>query len=524
MNDALDFHDRGRFGPDSDPVQGLDRRPWWLHDHCLVRELRSDLDSCTVLARKKETHDEVIVRFLFASSFSDLAAVRRVQADMATLQVLDDPRLARVIGCRVSHHGVAVMSELVRGRSLADLLESAGPLPVEAAVWVAVQTLFGLGAARQVGVGPRHLEARHVVISPGGRVKITEWAFGHEAGTARRGQLHTDAWAVVSMLFHCLTGRIPPADPALEADRWPLLGDMDRQPERLLWEWCVGLTRARAPVQAWEAGVLLNGWAAEVLGTGWEERARSHLGAHVAPCLQQQPRPRASGRRRAKRGGYARFRSVGLVTACAVVLAAVAAEWCGGRPGSSPPGRKERAAASTPTAEVTFAPSPARRAEKPQAPAAAPSPSVTAVALPSRSSAAGDTVDFGRRRQSLRPSTSPTARVSASAGASADALKSLNVTALSVGDDGVATAEVAIVATSTRPFTVTVTWHTPTDASSSDSPGPRQAAYVISLSGRLTYDFALQHQFPDGVCRIGVTVLGQPEPDLRSAYRSATGC
>ncbi|MFI8363515.1 serine/threonine-protein kinase [Streptomyces sp. NPDC085612] len=76
-----------------------------------------------------------------------------------------------------------IVMELIRGRSLADLLRSAGPLTPQHAAYVGGEVLAGLRAAHAAGVEHRDVKPANVLIADDGRVVLTDFGIAVVEGT-----------------------------------------------------------------------------------------------------------------------------------------------------------------------------------------------------------------------------------------------------------------------------------------------------------------------------------------------------
>ncbi|MFE5944181.1 protein kinase [Streptomyces sp. NPDC056480] len=86
---------------------------------------------------------------------------------------ISHPAAVRVLGVATEDGRPWVVMELVRGLSLADTLEAAGPLPPREAALVGAEVLAGLRAAREAGVPHREVDPEHVLLANDGRIVVT---------------------------------------------------------------------------------------------------------------------------------------------------------------------------------------------------------------------------------------------------------------------------------------------------------------------------------------------------------------
>ncbi|MFJ8661754.1 protein kinase [Streptomyces sp. NPDC093795] len=85
---------------------------------------------------------------------------------------ISHPAVVRGLGVATEDGRPWVVTELVRGLTLAETLE-AGPLPPREAARVGADVLSALRAAREAGVPHRGVEPRHVLLANDGRIVVT---------------------------------------------------------------------------------------------------------------------------------------------------------------------------------------------------------------------------------------------------------------------------------------------------------------------------------------------------------------
>ncbi|MFH9724978.1 protein kinase [Streptomyces sp. NPDC017254] len=93
---------------------------------------------------------------------------------------ISHPAAVRVLGVATDDGRPWVVTELVRGLTLAETLEAAGPLPPREAARVGAEVLGSLRAAREAGAPHRGVESRHVLLANDGRIVVT--GFGTAPG------------------------------------------------------------------------------------------------------------------------------------------------------------------------------------------------------------------------------------------------------------------------------------------------------------------------------------------------------
>ncbi|WP_030812497.1 serine/threonine-protein kinase [Streptomyces sp. NRRL F-2799] len=172
-------------------------------------------------------HDEVLRREV---------AVKEVRAP-AGLPVGDVERMYALLereawaAARVAHPNVVtvydvameggrpwIVMELVRGRSLADILETTGPLSVTETARVGAEVLDALRAAHDVGVLHRDVKPANVLLSDDGRVVLTDFGIASVEGSSAL----TMAGEVIGSPEFLSPERALGRTPGPESDLWSL--------------------------------------------------------------------------------------------------------------------------------------------------------------------------------------------------------------------------------------------------------------------------------------------------------------
>ncbi|WP_415948867.1 protein kinase domain-containing protein [Streptomyces sp. KLOTTS4A1] len=139
-------------------------------------------------ARDEVLHREVAVKEVRAPAGLPAAEVERMYA-----------RLEREAwaAARISHRGVVtvydvamqdgrpwIVMELVRGLSLADVLDAEGPMTPRRAAHVGAEVLGALGAAHEAGVLHRDVKPGNVLLANDGRVVLTDFGIAMVEGSS----------------------------------------------------------------------------------------------------------------------------------------------------------------------------------------------------------------------------------------------------------------------------------------------------------------------------------------------------
>ena len=166
-------------------------------------------------------------------------AAERAQLEVRTLREaraiarLSNPYVITLFDILTLSNGPVIVMELLRSRSLAEILRRVGRLPDGQAATIGVAVASGLLAAHAAGITHRDVKPGNVLICDDGRIKLTDFgiarASGEQTMTATGLLLGSpayiapevangvpagpisDAWSLGGLLFACVEGR-PPFD------------------------------------------------------------------------------------------------------------------------------------------------------------------------------------------------------------------------------------------------------------------------------------------------------------------------
>ncbi|MEV4429880.1 protein kinase [Streptomyces sp. NPDC049602] len=104
---------------------------------------------------------------------------------------ISHPSVVRVLGVATEDGRPWVVTELVRGLSLAETLDAGGPLPAREAARVGAEVLAGLRAAREAGAPHRGVGPGQVLLANDGRVVVTGFGGAPGDGTGPEADLRS---------------------------------------------------------------------------------------------------------------------------------------------------------------------------------------------------------------------------------------------------------------------------------------------------------------------------------------------
>lgn len=139
----------------------------------------------------------------------DAALLARLEREVAVLAGFTHPNVAVVLAVERDGRTGFVVTELVDGSSLREMLAARGPLPPAGAARIAVQVCAALQAAHQRGLTHGGLTTANIVLAIDGRVKLTDFRLAQAARAAAASDPAADLQALGRCLAAMLTGRQP---------------------------------------------------------------------------------------------------------------------------------------------------------------------------------------------------------------------------------------------------------------------------------------------------------------------------
>lgn len=118
---------------------------------------------------------DIALKVMHAHLAEDEGFVRRFEREARSAARLSHPGVVGVHDQGRDGATVYLAMELVRGKTLRQVLREVGALTPEEALDVAEQVLAGLGAAHELGITHRDIKPENVLITPEGRVKVADF-------------------------------------------------------------------------------------------------------------------------------------------------------------------------------------------------------------------------------------------------------------------------------------------------------------------------------------------------------------
>ena len=187
----------------------------------LEEQISSDGWATLYKATDERDGREVLVDVLHAQHHGDrLASDLRKRA--RAVAALTHPGLTRVLDVGDTDGNLYVVTEVVEGRSLAELARE-GDTPIAQAIARAMELLDALDHAHDAGLAHGDLRAGRVIVPAGGRAKITGFTDPRVAAT-KAPEVTGDLAQVGALLYYLLGGDVAeeslPQDLRDFIDRW----------------------------------------------------------------------------------------------------------------------------------------------------------------------------------------------------------------------------------------------------------------------------------------------------------------
>jgi len=196
----------------------------------IIQELGQGAMGIVYKALDPNIQRAVAIKVLRSDLASDKEFRQRFQREARSAGKLNHPGIVTIFDAAELGDISFLVMEYLEGRTLDKLIEEDGALPPARAVDIAVQTCDALDYAHRAQIIHRDIKPSNIVLSPGGRVKLTDFGIARmmaEPRLTRTGligtldymspeQAHgkdvdqrTDIYALGVVLFEMLIGRPP---------------------------------------------------------------------------------------------------------------------------------------------------------------------------------------------------------------------------------------------------------------------------------------------------------------------------
>jgi Tol biopolymer transport system component len=186
-------------------------------------------------------HREVALKLLRRPSGQGVGAGSAAFREAQLLARIHDPHVMAIYGVRNIDARVGIWGEFLRGRTLAQIIKTDGPLSAGEAAGIGEALCHALTTVHRAGILHRDIKAQNVIRATGGRFVLTDFGLGivaasqeaadgqSMAGTplymapelfeGARPSVRSDVYSLGALLFYAVTGSFPVTGRSLDEVR-----------------------------------------------------------------------------------------------------------------------------------------------------------------------------------------------------------------------------------------------------------------------------------------------------------------
>ncbi len=176
---------------------------------------------------------EVVLKIPNRMMIGDPAQYERFQRELEAISTLNHPAIQKGLGSGQFNRTPYLVTALVDGQSMRDVVSKDAPMPIERAIGLIRKLADGIAYIHEQDVVHRDLKPENILITEGDQPVILDFGLALTKGARRvtyanltptsgtpdymapeqiegqRGDERTDIYAVGTMLYELLTGRLP---------------------------------------------------------------------------------------------------------------------------------------------------------------------------------------------------------------------------------------------------------------------------------------------------------------------------
>ena len=149
----------------------------------IIAKLGSGGMSHVYQARDTILNRKVAVKILRSDLAEDKDFVRRFQVEAQAVASLSHPNIVSIYDVGQENGLPYLVMEYVEGLTLREIIQKDGPLSPAETVNLGVQVCAALAHAHEKGIIHRDIKSHNILVTPGGRVKVTDFGLARVMST-----------------------------------------------------------------------------------------------------------------------------------------------------------------------------------------------------------------------------------------------------------------------------------------------------------------------------------------------------
>lgn len=183
-------------------------------------------------AHEKSLNRMVALKLLSPQLAENTEFIKRFEREAQAAASLNHPNIVQVYAISQEEGTHYFAMELIKGKSLSQIIHEEGPLPLERAVPIIKQVAEALKAAHRIGLVHRDIKPSNIMINQDGMVKVTDFGIAYvssaETKLTQEGSIigtpeylspeqceskpvdgRSDIYSLGVTLYECLSGKTP---------------------------------------------------------------------------------------------------------------------------------------------------------------------------------------------------------------------------------------------------------------------------------------------------------------------------
>ncbi|MEI7554207.1 protein kinase [Candidatus Chlorohelix sp.] len=147
----------------------------------IVNQIGVGVTSTVFEADDIQTGNRVAIKVLKPELNQNLTFLQRFRRETRTTQSINSPYIVKVYDYDIQDGHNYIVMELVRGKTLRQLLDEKSPLPIIQSLRYTIQILDGATEAHRAGIVHRDLKPANIMVTKDGTVKVMDFGIAKDA-------------------------------------------------------------------------------------------------------------------------------------------------------------------------------------------------------------------------------------------------------------------------------------------------------------------------------------------------------